>query len=257
MNLFNKISSYLEHDHSKIQEAYEYVLSSDFPKFLFIRQEPHLIADFIKNDIEVFSLYNHQIELMNQLKDHTDFLVIQAKGMGITTVLVMYSLFKACFFNNMKIGYVSTNKNAYNMFMDFYNNNMLKLPTIAYRTKDTIEFCNKSWIKFVNSDSTFITASNYYDFFIIDDAGNIPIDCSNILYETMMYGTKYQMIINGTPNVNSFLYVINKMKSLKKLDLPIDLHPDYSEEWIKDKKRGISKEEFDRLYKCKFMTYFV
>lgn len=198
-------------------------------------------------------LRQYQNDLLSSWQAGDESLVVHARGLGISLMLAIYTLWLACFGENVRIGYVSTSATrqteAIRLIVGLYESSNFELPPLTQNNRRSLQFENGNRITFMQP-TTYghgMSLSNL----IVEDASSISLNNDDNIYSLFLL-TSGQVIITGCPNVNVGIFHELATSPIwfpnGKTYLPYSVNPEYDADWA-DGMRGIlGNKAFENQY---------
>jgi len=211
-----------------------------------------------KTMMHPFSPYGYQEDLMKTWMSGKDSIVVHARGMGITTMLCFFSLWRACFHSGVYMGYVAPNSaaidEALRLILRLHASSLFELPLVSHYTNSSIVFSNGNKIMFLTP--TVYLLGRSLSHLVVEGTGSIPLSDQDNLYSTMMFANHGHMIVAGTagPDIGIFHSLATDPSIYGSLttELPYSLHPLWTPQWEAQTRQQIGDQAYAARYNCEF-----
>lgn len=204
--------------------------------------------------------YPFQENVLKRIEHREHYIISKARNMGITTTLLIFSLFKLL--QKKDVCYISPSEamssDTQNIFRDIIHNSNLS-GHIRRERKSEIDMTNGSHMKFYSSrifEPVHSTANDFkrWDVIIIDEAAWIKHGREIEKFVKYSIKDEHHIILTSTPNSTEkwfdtiFMRALRAQNSFIPMQLDWTLHPDHDQDWRIEQGHSLGEDNAIVMY---------
>ena len=229
--------------------------------------EKYIKIIHVDKGVVPFKLYPFQKDMINMYNDNRFCVSVTARQMGKTQTTAAFITHFMLFSNSKEVAILANKQNQAKEILERIRDSYEKIP---YMFKSGTKIYNKNMIKFDNGCTVGAYASDAASIrgrsiplVYIDETAFIQNDYEfyTSTYPVLTSGKDTKLIMTSTPKGTRGIFYDTWVKSDPELSVTNGFvrkmvkwyeHPERDEEWAKDVKSKLSREQFEQEFECSF-----
>lgn len=214
--------------------------------------------DHPKENKKRVNLFDHQKRILKLLADGKSVLILKGRGLGITTVLSAYSLWKTVFYSDIKIGFSGMRPPMTHYFInDFFDYMDLNLPDWIRKPR----FYDSSELKYFQNGSKIESYQTNEDYqCVIFDEASYNVQLGSHLDSVSGGNTQLILTANGVLKESDNYEILKSLfedPTVENIDVSWRDHPNRDLDWKRNQVKRLGGEsKFKKEHESIVETYW-